>query len=100
MEQLPDFLETAMLLCFGASWPLNLAKAWRARSAKAISLPFLLLIVGGYIVGVTAKVIKLARGETVAWYVMTVYIFNLVITSLNLAVYFRNYRLDKAREGR
>ena len=100
MDQLPSILETAMLLSFGASWPINLMKAWRARTAKATSLLFLLLIVGGYICGVAAKLISISRGVSVQWYVLAVYIFNLTVTSLNLAVYFRNAKLDRERSAK
>ncbi len=39
--------ETVMLVCFGLSWPLNVIKAFKARTAKGTSLPFLLLIITG-----------------------------------------------------
>ena len=29
-----------MLICFGVSWPINIAKAWKARSTKGISVLF------------------------------------------------------------
>ena len=42
-------LETAMLICFGCSWPINLVKNYKCRSAKGMSLPFILLLMVGYI---------------------------------------------------
>ena len=50
--------ETVMLVCFGLSWPLNVIKAYKARTAKGTSLPFILLIITGYIAGITAKLIS------------------------------------------
>ena len=50
--------ETVMLVCFGLSWPINVIKAYKARTAKATSLPFILLIFVGYIAGISAKVIS------------------------------------------
>lgn len=79
-----------MLVCFGFSWPLNLAKAYRAKTAKGTSLPFILLIITGYIAGISAKIVSDQIN-----YVLIAYILNLVIVSLNLAVYFRNVALDK-----
>ena len=32
--------EAAMLVCFGFSWPLNVIKAYKARTAKGTSLAF------------------------------------------------------------
>jgi len=88
-----SILETVMLICFGFSWPINVMKAYRAGTAKGTSLPFILLIITGYIAGIAAK---LVAGKTN--YVLVVYILNLVMVSLNLAVYFRNVALDKKRE--
>ena len=50
-----EILEIIMLLCFGASWPLNVIKSYKARTAKGKSLAFLLLIIIGYIAGITSK---------------------------------------------
>ena len=82
--------ESVMLICFGLSWPLNVIKAYKARTTQGTSLPFILLIVTGYIAGITAKLIS---GQLN--YVLIVYLLNLVIVSLNVVVYFRNLSLDK-----
>ena len=87
-----SILETVMLVCFGFSWPLNVIKAYRAKTAKGTSLPFILLIIAGYIAGISAKLIT---GQIN--YVLTAYILNLAIVSLNVVVYFRNVSLDKKR---
>ena len=83
-------LETIMLVCFGFSWPMNLIKTYKTRTAKSTSLPFILLIITGYIAGICAK---LASGNLN--YVLIAYLLNLAIVSLNLVVYFRNVALDK-----
>lgn len=82
--------ETVMLVCFGLSWPLNVIKAYKARTAKGTSLPFILLIITGYIAGITAKLIS---GQVN--YVLVVYLLNLAIVSLNVLVYIRNATLDR-----
>lgn len=87
-----SILETAMLLCFGFSWPLNVIKAYKARTAKGTSLPFILLIITGYVAGITAKIITHQIS-----YVLIAYMLNLAIVSLNIVVYFRNVSLDKKR---
>jgi len=88
--EIAPILETVMLVCFGFSWPLNLLKAYKARTAKSTSLPFILLIITGYIAGISAK---LVYGNIN--YVLIAYLLNLAIVSLNLVVYFRNLALDK-----
>ncbi len=87
-----SILETIMLLCFGFSWPLNVIKAYNAKTAKGTSLPFILLIITGYIAGISAKIIS---GQIN--YVLIAYLLNLAIVSLNVLVYFRNVSLDKKR---
>ena len=82
--------ETIMLVCFGLSWPINVVKAYKARTSKGTSFPFILLIITGYIAGITAKIVN---GQFN--YVFIVYIINLLIVMLNVIVYFRNYHLDK-----
>ena len=85
-----SILETVMLVCFGFSWPLNVIKAYRAKTAKGTSLPFIFLIITGYIAGISAKLIS---GQIN--YVLIAYILNLAIVSLNVIVYFRNVSLDR-----
>ena len=79
-----------MLVCFGFSWPMNLIKAYKAKTAQSTSLPFILLIITGYIAGIGAKIIT---GQIN--YVLVAYLLNLAIVLLNLVVYFRNVSLDK-----
>ncbi|MBQ8540268.1 MAG: hypothetical protein IJ435_02210 [Clostridia bacterium] len=82
--------ETIMLVCFGLSWPLNVIKAYKARTAKGTSLPFIILIITGYVAGITAKVVTQQIN-----YVFIVYLINLAIVAINVLVYFRNTHLDK-----
>ena len=88
-----SIFEAAMLVCFGFSWPMNVRKAIKAKSAKGMSLAFILLIIVGYIAGITAKLMNHQIN-----YVLAVYILNLVIVFTNLVVYFRNRALDRRSE--
>ena len=87
-----SILETIMLLCFGFSWPLNVIKAYKAKTTKGTSLPFIILIITGYVAGITAKILTNQIN-----YVLIAYILNLAIVSINVLVYLRNYTLDKKR---
>ncbi len=87
-----EIFETAMLICFGLSWPINLVKNIRAKTAKSTSLKFLVLIIVGYICGIAAKFIS----GTVN-YVLIVYFLNLAVVSANLVVYFINAKRDKTQ---
>lgn len=88
-----QLLEACMLICFGCSWPLSVYKNIKAKSARGMSLPFILLIIVGYIAGISAKVLS---GNIN--YVLVVYLLNLAIVSLNLVVYFINRRYDRMGE--
>ena len=89
-----QILETVMLVCFGLSWPVSVVKNVRARTAKGMSLPFILMITFGYVAGITAKLLSHNIN-----YVLIVYFINIVAVGVNIAVYFRNRRLDRLREN-
>ncbi|MCI6545026.1 MAG: SGNH/GDSL hydrolase family protein [Spirochaetia bacterium] len=91
---LAHLLEAGMLVCFGFSWPLNVVKAYRAKTARGTSLAFIILIITGYIAGISAKIINNQLN-----YVLGVYFLNLAIVSANVFVYIRNKRLDKKSSG-
>lgn len=88
-----QFLEACMVVLFGISWPLNIMKSLRTRSAKGKSLPFLLFIFAGYICGITSKLIS---GNIT--YVFVFYVLNLLMVGTDILLYFRNRRLDARRE--
>jgi hypothetical protein len=100
MVELHEILEIIMVLSFGASWPLNVMKSWKARSTRGKSLPFLLLIFFGYIAGIASKFASesyMASFST-KWYVLVFYILNFLMVGADLIIYIRNYRLDKLAE--
>ena len=86
-------LETVMLICFGISWPINLIKNVKARSAKGMSLMFIVMIIIGYIAGITAKIV----GNQIN-YVLIAYVVNLLMVSANLVVYCINKRIDEGKK--
>ena len=86
-----EILEILMILSFGASWPLNVIKSYKARTTKGKSLGFLILIFTGYIFGIASKLLL----DSFKWYVMFFYVLNLVMVGADLLMYVRNYRLDK-----
>ena len=92
-----EIFEVVMIVSFGVSWPLNVIKAYKARTAKGKSLAFLLLILFGYVAGITSKLINEAYMASFAekWYVLFFYVLNFTMVSLDLIMYIRNRRLDK-----
>ena len=92
-----EILEIIMVVSFGISWPINVIKSYRSRTTKGQSLAFLLLILFGYIAGITSKLLNEAymAGFTDKWYVLVFYVINFTMVSIDLGVYIRNCRLDK-----
>ena len=86
--------EAAMIIAFGASWPLSIAKSWRSRTAKGKSLPFLLLIFMGYAAGIVSKFLV----EEVPT-VVIFYIINFALVGIDIALFFRNKRLDRLADA-
>ncbi|HOX48177.1 MAG TPA: hypothetical protein P5165_05980 [Spirochaetia bacterium] len=80
--------EIGMLLCFGAAWPLSIAKSWKARSTKGKSLFFLIVILVGYACGILNKL--LVRYDGVLW----LYVLNGLMVATDVALWFRNRRLE------
>ena len=97
-----EILEIVMIVSFGASWPINVVKSYKARTAKGKSLAFLCLILFGYVAGITGKFLNPDYMAAFAqkWYVLVFYFLNFAMVSVDLILYFRNRHLDKLSEGR
>ena len=94
-----EILEIVMIVSFGASWPMNVVKSYRARTAKGKSLGFLLLILFGYVAGITSKLVNEAYMASIAqkWYVLFFYVLNFIMVFTDLMLYVRNVRLDREK---
>ena len=92
-----EILELIMIVSFGASWPLNVVKSYKARTAKGKSLAFICLIIFGYVAGITGKLLNEAYMSNFSrnWYVLFFYVLNLLMVCADLVLYFRNLRIDK-----
>lgn len=88
-----QFFETCMLICFGLSWPFNIAKSLRSKTARGKSMGFQVVVIVGYLMGLTGKFIS---GNVT--YVAVVYVLDILMVSFDLAVTMHNHRLDKQRE--
>lgn len=87
-------LEAGMLVCFGISWPFNIAKSLRSRTAKGKSVIYEILVVVGYFFGLAAKIIL---GDVN--YVMIFYIVDILMVTTDIILTFRNRRLDRERDN-
>ena len=87
MEQI---FEVLMIVCFGVSWPFNIAKSWKAKTARGKSLLFEVCILVGYICGIAGKFIT---GNVT--YVLIAYLINVVMVTVDILLTLRNMALDK-----
>ena len=92
-----EILEVIMIVSFGASWPINLMKSYKARTAKGKSLGFLCLVEFGYTAGTISKLTNAAYMAqfSTKWYVLFFYVLNLLMVGADLVLYARNKKLDK-----
>jgi hypothetical protein len=95
-----ELLEIVMILSFGASWPFNVVRSFKARTAKGKSPTFMLLIIFGYIAGIASKFLNEAYMAAFSekWYVLFFYFLNLIMVAIDFALYLRNRRLDRLAE--
>ena len=92
-----EIFEIIMIVSFGASWPMNVMKSYKAKTTKGKSLAFLCLIFFGYIAGIASKFVNEKYMERFSenWYVLFFYCLNLIMVGIDLCLYFRNRALDK-----
>ena len=88
-----SFFEAGMLFCFGIAWPINLINSYRARTAKGKNPLFTIVVIVGYISGITHK---LLYSQDI---VLILYLINLAMITADLCLYFRNRRLDRECEN-
>ena len=97
-----DLLEAFTIFCFGLSWPISIRKSIISRTAKGKSLFFEVFLLIGYAAGITRKIIQLAvTGASGFIFVLSFlfYIINFIAISIDIALYFRNTKLDRLRES-
>jgi hypothetical protein len=93
-NSLAKIFESLMLVAFGCAWPANILNTWRRKSSIGKSLAFLIIILCGYIFGITAKIVK---GDIN--YVVFFYLLNFVLVASDLFLFFwfrRKENLEKS----
>jgi hypothetical protein len=72
-----------MLLCFGISWPISIAKALRTKTVAGKSPVFMGIVITGYGFGVIHKILY-----SFDW-VTYLYALNLILVAVDMSLYFR-----------
>ena len=88
-----QIFEVLMLVCFGLSWPFNIVKSWKSRTAKGKSVLFEVIILCGYLFGITGKIM----GNNIN-YVVVVYVLDILMVTTDLVLTLRNKILDKIED--
>jgi hypothetical protein len=99
-EMINDLLEALTIFCFGLSWPISIRKSLISRTAKGKSLFFEVFLLIGYACGISRKIIQTVQGEEgfVFFLSFIFYVLNFIAISIDVALYFRNARLDRLAE--
>ena len=85
-----QIFEFVMLVCFGLSWPISVYKSIKCKSTQGKSVVFIIAIIMGYISGIIGKIIN-----NQLTYVLTIYCFNLIVVTVDLVLFFINYKNEK-----
>lgn len=80
--------EAGMMICFGISWPVVALKTYRCKCVNGKSMHFSMLILLGYIFGITHKILN-----SMDW-VFWLYLLNTAFLLIDMALYWR-YRNNK-----
>lgn len=85
-----QFFEALMVISFGISWPISIAKSIKSKTSKGKSIIFMIFILFGYVFGIISKLVS---GKIT--YVLVFYVINLIMVAIDTCLYVRNVRLDQ-----
>lgn len=94
---LTDLFEALTIFCFGLSWPISIRKSYISRTAKGKSLFFEVFLLVGYAFGIARKIIQVAAMNSsgfIFYLSFFFYVLNFIEISIDVALYFRNKKLD------
>ena len=75
-----------MLICFGISWPISIAKSIRTKIVTGKSPVFMAVVSLGYLSGIVHKVL-----HNLDW-ITVLYLLNMTMVLMDLLLYFRYSR--------
>ena len=84
--------EAGMMVCFGISWPVAALKTYRCKCVVGKSIHLVILMLFGYICGITHKVL-----DDMDW-VFWLYILNTIFLLIDMFLYWK-YKDNKAPVG-
>lgn len=82
-----------MLICFGVSWPVSIAKSLRTKIVAGKSPAFMSIVCLGYLSGIIHKILFSFD------YITILYVLNFIMVAFDLYLYFHylpNAKTEKA----
>lgn len=87
-----SIFEAIMLICFGIAWPFSIYRSWKSKSIAGKSLPFLIIVIIGYISGTVHKILFSMD------YVIYLYITNAIMVFIDILLYLKNKKLADTKK--
>lgn len=84
-----SIFEAMMLVCFGVSWPISIAKSLRTKVVSGKSPFFMGIVCFGYMSGVVHKAIY-----SLDW-IIILYVLNMIFVAFDLFLYFKYLPKEK-----
>lgn len=84
-----SIFEAIMLICFGAAWPFSIYRSYKSKTTKGKSVMFLLVVMIGYLSGITHKIIYDLDG------VIILYLIDLTMVLIDFLLWVRNKKIEK-----
>ena len=102
LHMIVDLFEALTIFCFGLSWPISIRKSLISKTAKGKSLFFEVFLLIGYAFGIARKIIQVTAMDSsgfIFFLSFFFYVLNFIEISIDVALYFRNTKLDKLRDS-
>lgn len=84
-----SILEAGMMVCFGASWPFQVAKTYKTKNVKGKSILFLWLVELGYVLGMLHHILYAPDN------VIYLYLLNFILVGTDMILYYRYKNINK-----
>ena len=78
-----SIFEAIMLVCFGISWPVSIAKSVRTKVVAGKSPLFMAIVLLGYLSGIIHKIFF-----SFDW-VISLYVVNMILIAVDISLYFK-----------
>lgn len=78
-----SILEAGMMVCFGASWPFQVAKTYKTKEVNGKSILFLWLVEIGYVMGMLHHILYAPDN------VIYLYLLNFILVGTDMTLYYK-----------